>query len=389
MLTGRQQEIWSFLTQYVDEHGYPPTVREIGEAVGLASHSTVHAHLANLERVGLIKRDPTKPRALELRRDPKPQAAPAAAEDVHRLPLVGEIAAGGPLLAEQNVEDYLAVPEPLARGGEEFLLRVKGDSMINAGILEGDLVVVRRQQTARDGEIVVALAGQDETADEATVKRFFRENGRVRLQPENDALAPIYPDHVQVLGVASSCCNCRTVASSAPSAAAGSAARGPPSPRSRSADQVEDEGELGAACARAQLHRAARVRVGAGAAGDRQHAVARVVERALDGDLPAREQRRPDALPGLADDHADAVALVAADLVGVRLVEDLVREGEDVADRVGRPPVVVRDGVVGGVLDHVHDLAAAVVLLAVPTTVVGERDTRRDRACDEEDDERN
>jgi repressor LexA len=201
MLTGRQQEIWNFLTEYVDEHGYPPTVREIGEAVGLASPSTVHAHLANLERVGLIKRDPTKPRALELRRDPKPQAAPAAAEDVHRLPLVGEIAAGGPLLAEQNVEDYLAVPEPLARGGEEFLLRVRGESMINAGILEGDVVVVRREQTARDGEIVVALAGQDDTADEATVKRFFREDGRVRLQPENDALDPIYADHVQILGV--------------------------------------------------------------------------------------------------------------------------------------------------------------------------------------------
>jgi len=201
MLTGRQQEIWNFLTEYVDEHGYPPTVREIGEAVGLASPSTVHAHLANLERVGLIKCDPTKPRALELRRDPKPQAAPAAAEDVHRLPLVGEIAAGGPLLAEQNVEEYVAVPEPLARGGEEFLLRVRGDSMINAGILEGDVVVVRREQTARDGEIVVALAGQDDTADEATVKRFFREDGRVRLQPENDALDPIYADHVQILGV--------------------------------------------------------------------------------------------------------------------------------------------------------------------------------------------
>jgi repressor LexA len=202
MLTGRQQEIWSFLTQYVDEHGYPPTVREIGEAVGLASPSTVHAHLANLERAGLIKRDPTKPRALELRRDPKPEPTRSGApEDVHRLPLVGEIAAGGPLLAEQNVEDYLAVPEPLARGGEEFLLRVKGDSMVNAGILEGDIVVVRRQQTARDGEIVVALAGQDESADEATVKRFFRENGRVRLQPENDALEPVYADHVQILGV--------------------------------------------------------------------------------------------------------------------------------------------------------------------------------------------
>ncbi len=198
MLTGRQQEIWKFLTDYVDEHGYPPTVREIGEAVGLASPSTVHAHLANLERAGLIKRDPTKPRALELRRDPKPDAT--SADDVHRLPLLGEIAAGGPLLAEQNVEDYVAVPEPLARGGEEFLLRVRGDSMVNAGILEGDLVVVRRQQDARDGEIVVALAGADELADEATVKRFFKEDGRVRLQPENDALEPIYADHVQILG---------------------------------------------------------------------------------------------------------------------------------------------------------------------------------------------
>jgi repressor LexA len=182
----------------VDEHGYPPTVREIGEAVGLASPSTVHAHLANLERAGLIKRDPTKPRALELRRDPKPETA--RADDVHRLPLLGEIAAGGPLLAEQNVEEYVAVPEPLARGGEEFLLRVKGDSMIDAGILEGDLVVVRRQQDARNGDIVVALAGADETADEATVKRFFRENDRIRLQPENDALEPIYTDYVEVLG---------------------------------------------------------------------------------------------------------------------------------------------------------------------------------------------
>jgi repressor LexA len=198
MLTGRQQEIWKFLTDYVDEHGYPPTVREIGEAVGLASPSTVHAHLANLERAGLIKRDPTKPRALELRRDPKPETA--RADDVHRLPLLGEIAAGGPLLAEQNVEEYVAVPEPLARGGEEFLLRVKGDSMINAGILEGDLVVVRRQQDARNGDIVVALAGADETADEATVKRFFREKDRIRLQPENDALEPIYTDYVEVLG---------------------------------------------------------------------------------------------------------------------------------------------------------------------------------------------
>ena len=199
MLTERQRQILDFLMSYVDAHGYPPTVREIGEEVGLASPSTVHAHLANLERAGLLKRDPTKPRALELTERSRPQPT---ADDVHRLPLVGEIAAGGPLLAEENVEDHLAVPETLARGdGEEFLLRVKGDSMINAGILDGDIVVVHRQPDARNGEIVVALAGQDESADEATVKRFYREAGRVRLQPENDALEPIYADHVQILGI--------------------------------------------------------------------------------------------------------------------------------------------------------------------------------------------
>jgi repressor LexA len=194
MVTERQRAILDYLREFVDEHGYPPTVREIGEAVGLRSPSTVHAHLAQLERAGLLRRDPTKPRAIELA-DRTPHAA-----DVHRLPLVGEIAAGGPLLAEQNVEDYLAVPEPLSRGGEEFLLRVKGDSMVNVGILDGDIVVVQRQQEARNGEIVVALAGDDESADEATVKRFFREDGRVRLQPENDALEPIYAQHVQILG---------------------------------------------------------------------------------------------------------------------------------------------------------------------------------------------
>jgi repressor LexA len=198
VLTGRQQEIWDFLVEYVGRHGYPPTVREIGEAVGLASPSTVHAHLANLERAGMLRRDPTKPRALELvgsgrrERGPEPGA--------RKLPLVGEIAAGGPLLAEQNIEDYLSVPEPLSRGGEEFLLRVKGDSMVNAGILDGDIVVVRRQADARNGDIVVALAGDDESADEATVKRFFREDGRVRLQPENDSHQPIYASHVQILG---------------------------------------------------------------------------------------------------------------------------------------------------------------------------------------------
>ena len=191
-LTGRQQEIWTFLVDYVDRHGYPPTVREIGEAVGLASPSTVHAHLANLERAGLLRRDPTKPRALEL--TGRVQASVAT---MPKLPLLGQIAAGAPLLAAENVEDEIAVPETL-RG--DFLLRVRGDSMIEAGILDGDIVVVRRAQDARNGEIVVALAGDDETADEATVKTFYREEGRVRLQPENASLEPIYADHVQILG---------------------------------------------------------------------------------------------------------------------------------------------------------------------------------------------
>ena len=194
-LTGRQREIWSFLVDYVDRHGYPPTVREIGGAVGLASPSTVHAHLANLERAGLLRRDPTKPRALEL--VGREKGAENATAELPKLPLLGQIAAGGPLLAEENVEDEIAVPENL-RG--DFLLRVKGDSMIEAGILDGDVVVVRRAQDARDGEIVVALAGDDESADEATLKRFFKEDGRVRLQPENDAHEPIYARHVQILG---------------------------------------------------------------------------------------------------------------------------------------------------------------------------------------------
>jgi len=200
MLTDRQREIWEFLVRYVEAHGYPPTVREIGEEVGLASPSTVHAHLANLERAGMLRRDPTKPRALELlaphRRDthePEP--------DVYRLPLVGQIAAGAPLLAEENVEGYLAVPEPLAGGRkEEFLLKVRGDSMINAGILDGDFVVVRGEEEASNGEIVAVLVGDDESANEATVKRFFREKDRIRLQPENDALEPTYPEHVDLLG---------------------------------------------------------------------------------------------------------------------------------------------------------------------------------------------
>jgi len=199
MLTARQQEIWQFLAEYLDEHGYPPTVREIGDAVGLASPSTVHAHLANLERAGLLRRDPTKPRAIELvgrRRAEAGRDVPAAPV----LPLVGRIAAGGPLLAEESVEDRIAVPEPLGRNAD-FLLRVTGDSMIEAGILDGDVVVVRRQDDARDGDVVVALVGDDEAADEATVKTFHREQGgRIRLQPENSALEPLFPEHVQILG---------------------------------------------------------------------------------------------------------------------------------------------------------------------------------------------
>jgi repressor LexA len=200
VLTARQQEIWNYLVEYVDRHGYPPTVREIGEEVGLASPSTVHAHLANLERAGLLRRDPTKPRALELigreKREPAPQAEPEQL-DVARLPLLGEIAAGGPMLAEEHIEEYLAMP---ASTKGDFLLRVKGESMIDAGILDGDLVIVQRAQDARNGEIVVALAGDDEGADEATVKTFYREQGRVRLQPENASLEPIYAQHVQILG---------------------------------------------------------------------------------------------------------------------------------------------------------------------------------------------
>ena len=200
MLTVRQHEIWGFLVEYVDQHGYPPTVREIGEAVGLASPSTVHAHLANLERAGLLKRDPSKPRALDLIGHRRESRADRAAESAPaRLPLLGQIAAGSPLLAQENIEEELAVPEPLGRNAD-FLLRVKGESMVNAGILDGDIIVVQRQSDARNGEIVVALAGDDESADEATVKTFYREDGRIRLQPENDALEPIYARHVQILG---------------------------------------------------------------------------------------------------------------------------------------------------------------------------------------------
>jgi repressor LexA len=197
MVSERQREIYDFIVAYARKHGYPPTVREIGAEVGLASPSTVHVHLAKLEQAGYVRRDPTKPRALELVGQ---ERARREGGEVHVLPLVGEIAAGGPLLAEQNVEDYLGVPEPLSHGDDEFLLRVKGESMIDAGILPGDYVVVRRQSSAENGDVVVALAGDGENADEATVKTFYREKGGVRLQPENSSMAPLYPDHVLILG---------------------------------------------------------------------------------------------------------------------------------------------------------------------------------------------
>jgi repressor LexA len=198
-LSSRQHEILEFVNRHVDAHGYPPTVREIGQAVGLTSPSTVHAHLARLESAGLIRRDRTKPRALEVmdggRRD---RGATAVAEErrANVLPLVGDVAAGTGLVADEQIEDMVTVPDQLCSDAD-FLLTVKGDSMVDAGILDGDFVVVRRQQDARNGEIVVALMGDED----ATVKRFFREKGRVRLQPENSSMEPMYPDQVQVLGV--------------------------------------------------------------------------------------------------------------------------------------------------------------------------------------------
>jgi len=192
-LTKRQQEIFAFIKRYSAEHGYPPTVRDIGSAVGLASSSTVHAHLANLEKAGVLRRDPTKPRALELL-DRAAKAVRSAA-GAAGLPLVGQVAAGQPILAEENIEEYVEVPELAGGDRGEYLLRIRGDSMKDAGILHGDFVVVHGQEAANDGEIVVALVG-----DEATVKRFFREADRVRLQPENAELEPIYVRDVRILG---------------------------------------------------------------------------------------------------------------------------------------------------------------------------------------------
>jgi len=190
-LTKRQTEIFDFIKKYSAANGYPPTVRDIGRAIGLASSSTVHAHLGNLEKIGLLRRDPTKPRAIELLADRARRAVDASP----CLPLVGRVAAGSPVLAEENIEEHVDVPA--IAGGEEgeFVLRVSGESMRDAGILEGDYVVVHSQEVAHDGDIVVALLG-----DEATVKRFFREDDHVRLQPENSTMDPIRTREVTVLG---------------------------------------------------------------------------------------------------------------------------------------------------------------------------------------------
>jgi repressor LexA len=191
-LTKRQKEIFDFIGRYASKYGYPPTVREIGKAVGLHSSSTVHAHLANLEKSGLLRRDPSKPRAIEVLVDKAKRAMPGVGGG---LPLVGQVAAGQPVLAEENIEEYLDVPDLIGGEDGDYVLRVRGESMKNAGILEGDYVVVRRADDADDGEIVVALIGE-----EATVKRYFRESDHVRLQPENEAMEPIRTTEAQIIG---------------------------------------------------------------------------------------------------------------------------------------------------------------------------------------------
>jgi repressor LexA len=196
-LTKRQQEIFDFIRKYSAKYGYPPTVRDIGKAVGLASSSTVHAHLANLEKIGLLRRDPSKPRAIELL-DKAVGSAVDSMRSIVRpesLPLLGSVAAGQPILAEENIEEYVPVPNLAGGGDGNYLLRIRGESMKNAGIIEDDLVVVHQQDTAQQGDIVVALLGE-----EATVKRYFRESDHIRLQPENEAMEPIRTKEVKVLG---------------------------------------------------------------------------------------------------------------------------------------------------------------------------------------------
>ena len=199
-ITKRQQQIYDFIRAYQQEKGYPPSVREMAAAVGLSSPSTVHAHLSALEERGLIKRDKTKPRALEVFNQDGSASALAEVKEVPdrgtiSLPLIGRVAAGLPILAEQNVEDTFTLPTEIATDSSSFILEVHGNSMINVGIYNGDYIVVREQKSAMNGEIVAAMID-----GEATVKTFYKEQGRVRLQPENDAMEPIYATNPTILG---------------------------------------------------------------------------------------------------------------------------------------------------------------------------------------------
>lgn len=190
-ISPKQQEILEYIKSQILERGFPPAVRDICEAVHLKSTSSVHSHLETLEKNGYIRRDPTKPRAIEI----LDESFNFTRREMVNVPMVGRVAAGEPLLAEQNVENYFPIPMEFMPNNQTFMLRVKGDSMINVGIFDGDLVLVEQRQTARNGEVIVALV-----EDGATVKRFFKEEGVFRLQPENDALDPIIVKEVQILG---------------------------------------------------------------------------------------------------------------------------------------------------------------------------------------------
>ncbi len=190
-ITKKQEEILTYIKQEILDHGYPPSVREICEAVHLKSTSSVHAHLETMEKNGYIRRDPTKPRAIEIIDD----QFQLARREMVNLPLLGKVAAGEPIFAEQNIEDYFPIPADYMPNQESFMLKVQGESMINAGIFDGDMLIVKRQETAKNGDIVVALVD-----DSATVKTFYKEDGHYRLQPENNSMEPIIVDQVSILG---------------------------------------------------------------------------------------------------------------------------------------------------------------------------------------------